>query len=92
MPTGGWGILQVIIKNIYNAMTSGEAAAIATIIFSGLSFLGVSGLTPELINQAVQGVLALFTLCTTVYAWRKHRGTAAELRVAQGIIRAKGLE
>ena len=62
-------------------ITSGELAALATIIGTGLSFLGVTGIDASVISGAINGVIAIATFAAAIYAWSQHKNAV----VAAGI-------
>ena len=49
-------------------MTSGEIVSIATIIGTGLTFLGVTGIDSSVISSAITGVIALVTIVAAIYS------------------------
>jgi len=54
-------------------ITSGELAAVVTLIGAALSMLGVTGVDAGMVNAAANGVIAIITFVAAIYAWYQHR-------------------
>lgn len=61
-------------------MQSSEIPAIATLIGTALTFLGITHIDTSVISNAVQGVIALVTLFLALISWYKHRQVAAQVQ------------
>jgi len=66
-------------------MTAGEATAIATVIGSVLTLLGVTGIDSSVVNGIGTGLIAFFTLCTAIHAWWAQRKVVGAARAAGAI-------
>lgn len=53
--------------------TQGEITAVATIMGAALSFLGITGIDSNIIGQALNGVIAMFTIIMAVCTYFSHR-------------------
>lgn len=51
--------------------------ALTTVIGTFLSFLGVTGVDAGVISGAVNGIIALLTFATAIWAWRAHKSAVA---------------
>lgn len=57
-------------------MQTSEIPAIATLIGTIFTFLGITHIDSSVISNAVQGVIAFVTLFLALVSWYKHRQIA----------------
>ena len=53
--------------------TSGEISAAVTVLGSVISFMGITGIDANVISNAANGIVALFTIGFAIFAYFKHR-------------------
>lgn len=53
--------------------TSGEVSAAITILGSIISFMGITGIDANVVSNAENGLVALFTIAFAIFAYFKHR-------------------
>lgn len=61
-------------------MTSGEITGIVAVLGSILTMLGISGLDPALLTNAVNGILAVVTVVATIWTLYKHKKAVSALK------------
>jgi hypothetical protein len=53
--------------------STGEVAAIVTVLGVVLGGIGITGIDPSVLNGAVNGVVAIVTLVAAIVSWYQHR-------------------
>jgi uncharacterized iron-regulated membrane protein len=59
-------------------ITSGEVAGVVAMIGTGMTFLGITGVDATVVNNAVNGLIAIVTFVSAVWIWWKHRALVSQ--------------
>ena len=62
----------MFINPIQRNMSSGEIAAIVSLVSGALTYLGIA-FDPSVLTQAVTGIFAAVTLISGIWSWYQHR-------------------
>lgn len=54
-------------------INTSEIPAIVTVAGTIFSFLGITGIDPQVLNGAITGIISIITIATAVWSWWLHR-------------------